>query len=244
MVKQQFSEFELLIIRSNNEVGTAVLLVLAWIAASDGTIDEKEAKRLSEISKASKHEHEIKPLLRLVQTRDIKSLQLACEIIARYFVGERAKLFLEMAIGMAIADGYLLPTENHILRFLADLLGINRTQLNTLFVELTDQEIPAPSDVSSSQYWKRREQTNSNSRRDSKGKGQQRSNSGGKIAQAYAVLGLENGATKQEIQKAYRRLAQAHHPDKFSSLGEESVAAATTTFQRINEAYEYLVKYA
>ncbi|MCY3819438.1 MAG: J domain-containing protein [Gammaproteobacteria bacterium] len=61
---------------------------------------------------------------------------------------------------------------------------------------------------------------------------------------AYAVLGLEKGASKEEIRQAYRRLAQVHHPDRFSSLGEESVAAGTSTFQRINEAYAYLVRYA
>ncbi|WP_405418779.1 hypothetical protein [Marinobacter flavimaris] len=42
----------------------------------------------------------------------------------------------------------------------------------------------------------------------------------------------------------YRRLAQIHHPDRFTALGEESVAAASQTFVRIREAYEYLVKYA
>jgi len=44
VVKQNFSEFELIVIRSQNELGTAVLLVLAWIAASDGSVDEREAK--------------------------------------------------------------------------------------------------------------------------------------------------------------------------------------------------------
>jgi len=245
VVNQNFSEFELIVIRSQNELGTAVLLVLAWIAASDGSIDKSEAKQLSEISAASKHGHEVEPLLRLVKHHDIKAIQLACEIVASHFRGEKARLFLQMAIGMSIADGYLLPTENHILRFLADLLAVDSIGLNSIFEEVTGRGIPDPSDISSSGYWRSREQarakSNQQSGREEKAKSRAHS---GKSAQAHAVLGLEPGASKEEIRKAFRRLAQVHHPDRFSSLGEESVAAATTTFQRINEAYEYLVKHA
>lgn len=245
MAEQNFSEFELIVIRSQNELGTAVLLVLAWIAASDGSVDEGEAKQLSEISVASKHGHEVEPLLRLVKSHDIKAIQLACEIVAHHFRGGKARLFLEMAIGMSIADGYLLPTENHILRFLADLLAVDSVGLNSLFEEVTGRGIPDPSDISSSGYWRSREagQTKSDqkSSREEKATSAPRSS---KSAQAYAVLGLEPGASKEEIRKAFRRLAQIHHPDRFSSLGDESVAAATTTFQRINEAYEHLVKHA
>lgn len=245
MSEQNLSEFERIVIRSQNELGTAVLLVLAWIAVSDGSVDEKEAKQLSEISAASKHGHEVEPFLRLVKDHDIKAIQLACEIVARHFRGERARLFLEMAIGMSIADGYLLPTENHILRFLADLLAVDSVGLNSLFVDVTGRGIPDPSDISSAKYWRKWERDRSKSGHDSDKEDSARSSPNtNRATQAYAVLGLEFGASKEEIRKAFRRLAQVHHPDRFSSLGEESVAAATATFQRINEAYKYLVKHA
>jgi len=243
--EQKFTEFEFIVIQSEDELGTAVLLVLAWMAASDGSIDEKETRQLSEISAASKHGHEIETLLRLVKNHDIKALQLACEIVARHFRGEKAWLFLEMAIGMSIADGYLLPIENHILRFLADLLAVDNAGLNSLFIEVTGRSIPDPSDISSANYWRDREQAKSKSNQSSGREERARSTPRtDRAAYAYAVLGLEFGASKEDIQKAYRRLAQVHHPDRFSSLGEESMAAATVTFQRINEAYEHLVKHA
>lgn len=245
MAGQNFSEFELIIIRSQNEIGTAVLLVLAWIATCDGSIDEKEAKQLSEISAASKHGHEIDPLLRIVKSRDIKAIQLACEIITRHFRGEKAGLFLEMAIGMSIADGYLLPMENHIIRFLADLLLVDCKELNALFFETTGREMPAPSDLSSATYWRDKDKTKSESNQNSDREEKRRTKvDSNKSAQAHSILGLEIGASKEEIRKAFKRLAQIHHPDRFTSLGAESVAAATATFQRLNEAYEYLVKHA
>ena len=41
----------------------------------------------------------------------------------------------------------------------------------------------------------------------------------GKALGAYAVLGLDDGASKEEAKKAFRRLAQVHHPDRCSPLG-------------------------
>lgn len=240
MTDHAFTDFEQLILNSKNQLGTSILLVLAWIASSDGHIDAQEAKQLSEISAASKHGISVQPIIRLAQKRDIEALQLACEIVASDFVDEKALRFLEMAIGMAIADGRLLPSENHILRFLADLLGVSNSSLNEIFINVTGRAIPFPSDVSSAEYWRERDNGNRRSDHSTSDKADHPS----KAIAAYATLGLEPGASKEAIKQSYRRLAQIHHPDRFTALGEESVAAASQTFVRIREAYEYLVKYA
>jgi DnaJ-class molecular chaperone len=51
------------------------------------------------------------------------------------------------------------------------------------------------------------------------------------MANAYETLGVPNGASNEEIKKAYRRLASAHHPDKGGDTGK---------FQEIQSAYETL----
>ena len=48
----------------------------------------------------------------------------------------------------------------------------------------------------------------------------------------YKILGVERGASKDEIKKAYRSLAHKYHPDK--KEGDEE------KFKRINEAYQIL----
>lgn len=53
----------------------------------------------------------------------------------------------------------------------------------------------------------------------------------------YKTLGVERGASAEDIKKAYRRLALQWHPDRHPA-GER--AAAETTFKRISEAYEVL----
>jgi hypothetical protein len=50
----------------------------------------------------------------------------------------------------------------------------------------------------------------------------------------YKILGLEPGATEEQIRKAYRELAKMYHPD----LNDSS--QATDFFVRLNQAYQVL----
>ena len=51
----------------------------------------------------------------------------------------------------------------------------------------------------------------------------------------YAVLGLEKGASDDEIKRAFRKLAIKYHPDKNQGNKE-----AEEKFKEINEAYQVL----
>ncbi len=48
----------------------------------------------------------------------------------------------------------------------------------------------------------------------------------------YDILGIQRGASEDEIKKAFRRLAHQHHPDKAGGNAER--------FKQINEAYQVL----
>jgi len=56
----------------------------------------------------------------------------------------------------------------------------------------------------------------------------------------YEVLGIREGATVEEIKRAYKELVKKYHPDQYrnnplSELAEEKL-------KEINEAYDYLMK--
>jgi len=50
----------------------------------------------------------------------------------------------------------------------------------------------------------------------------------------YEVLGVARGASEAEIKRAFRKLAQQHHPDVSADPG------ADLRFKEINEAYQVL----
>lgn len=52
----------------------------------------------------------------------------------------------------------------------------------------------------------------------------------------YAVLGVPRGASKDDIKRAYRRLAKRFHPD----LNKDDPKAAEEKFKEVSEAYEVL----
>ncbi|RJQ60518.1 MAG: DUF1232 domain-containing protein [Desulfobacteraceae bacterium] len=58
----------------------------------------------------------------------------------------------------------------------------------------------------------------------------------------YALLGIQRGASAQEIKQAYRKLANQYHPDKVHHLGEEFKALAEKRFREIEAAYRKLTK--
>jgi len=51
----------------------------------------------------------------------------------------------------------------------------------------------------------------------------------------YRILGVSRGASREEIRKAYRRLARRHHPDR-----NEGDPACEERLKEINEAYSVL----
>lgn len=58
-------------------------------------------------------------------------------------------------------------------------------------------------------------------------------------SEALHILGLNEGATQQEIKEAYREAVQIMHPDKFAG-NKKLQARATEQFKYLQEAYDVL----
>ena len=54
----------------------------------------------------------------------------------------------------------------------------------------------------------------------------------------FEILGLEPGASRNEVKKVYHRLAAQFHPDSGRNLSEEQQYLSTEAFKKIKEAYE------
>lgn len=124
------------------------------------------------------------------------------------------RMFLEIQIATALADGNIDYTEERVLFRIADRLGFPRVFFERLIASVRAQQHFAD---------------------EQRGQGGHAS-----LEDAYDVLGVDAKATDADIKKTYRRQMSQHHPDKLVSKGlpEEMIKIATEKTQEIKAAYE------
>lgn len=120
------------------------------------------------------------------------------------------RMFLEIQVQAAFADGRLDPAENRLLSRLAEMLGFDERTLEQIInlVRGAAHAHQQPGRISE--------------------------------ADAYEILGVDPETPTAEVRKAYRRLLSQHHPDKLVSRGlpEEMVRLANEKTGEIRKAWE------
>lgn len=59
---------------------------------------------------------------------------------------------------------------------------------------------------------------------------------------ALSVLGLREGASREEIKRAFKQRAAKYHPDRVAHLGPELEELTSEKFKEIQDAYDYLMQ--
>ena len=62
------------------------------------------------------------------------------------------------------------------------------------------------------------------------------------ILAPWQILGVEADASREEIRKAFHKLAVQYHPDKVHHLGEDFQKVAHAKFMELQRAYERLIR--
>ena len=134
-----------------------------------------------------------------------------------------SQMLLEILIFSALADGKLDGNEERVLLNLSEQIGFSQQDYQRLVQMVLGQQHFHQTGSGSAHY---QQQTREEA-----------------LKEAYAVLGISNDATDNEVKKAYRRQMNQHHPDKLVSRGmpEEMVKLATEKTQEIKIAYELIV---
>ena len=222
------------------------LALLTWVASCDGRIAPREQALLDKIAESVDDVEDLAAIQEIVRLHHAQDLAIACKFLKTNLDRGGKRLLLQLAITMAIADGALSVGENHLLQFLADLLGVRPRTFARLFQQIAHRPFPQAGDPSSIEWWRQREsgqvaapsadpaiaEDTSEEERETEGPMTRRV--------ALSVMGLDEGATGEKIHLAYRRLAKARHPDRFSPLGPAAVATASEAFKRLHEAYAVL----
>ncbi|WP_243318723.1 J domain-containing protein [Geothrix paludis] len=148
-------------------------------------------------------------------------------------------LALRCALELALGSCSLPLSQNLVLRTVAEALGLEITELEAACRERTGAGLPPLWDPSRPEAWPA-----AGAGRPGPKAGTGAPGEGGRIAwiKALALLGLEEGATKEEIRRAFHRISKVHHPDHYAAHGIEATHEAELAFRRIREAYDFLMQ--
>ncbi|MBR9726413.1 co-chaperone DjlA [Shewanella intestini] len=124
------------------------------------------------------------------------------------------RMFLEIQVQMALHDGDLHKNEMAILTSIASELGL-MAQLKQIIANIQSEF----------SHHKASSQPHSMT-----------------VPEAYALLGVEESSSDQQIKRAYRKLMNENHPDKLVAKGlpEEMMALAKGKAQDIQSAYQLI----
>jgi len=132
------------------------------------------------------------------------------------------RMFLEIQMQEAFADGTLAVSEEKLLLHICSRLRISRFDYERLKIQRQAQQ---RFQGHSSSYTPKTPQKTS-------------------LQDAYSVLGLTPHASRVDVKKAYRRLMNQNHPDKLVAKGlpEEMMRLAKEKTQKISKAYNTIQK--
>ncbi|OVE81284.1 hypothetical protein BVY04_03590 [bacterium M21] len=248
MYRIRTTKLSKLLAESKDRKGICIQLLLTWLMSADGNVTDKELDFFDDAAPPAGDESYLEEFLFMCEDGKYLEIQLACEYLRRHLSQRNAREFVRLAIGMILADGRFTYMERYILELYCDMFEISHEELCQLFHDVKGVDLPELGNPGAKEWWVRHERDYLRRRERRRAQTQ----SGYPVAtaadrraaiqaRAYAILGLPQGASREDVRMTFRRLAQIHHPDRFHRLGPEAMQVATETFNRIKRAHDYLL---
>ena len=205
---------------------TATFSVMGHIAKADGRVTTEEISLANRVMKEMALTSDMRTTaINLFQQGKQADFPLD-DVLAQFYKEchqriDLIRMFLEIQLQEAFADGILSVSEEKLLLHICSQLRISRFDYERLKIQLQAQQ----------RFKGRGSYTKNTPQRTS-------------LLDAYGVLGLSPSASKAEVKKAYRRLMNQNHPDKLAAKGlpEDMMRLAKEKTQKISKAYETIQK--
>ena len=199
----------------------ATFAVLGYLAKSDGHVTQNEIRVAESVMRRFSLNDEMKreaiaqfnhgkqPGFDYIEA--VNELKRVC-----WLKPSLLRVFLELQIQIAYADGRLSPGTRSALKKIFAALGITGMSFD---------------------QFERQYQTGQNYQRHSQGPDRDPRK---QLHDAYELLGVSKDVSDNELKRAYRRKMSKHHPDRLIAQGvpEEMIKVATQKTQQIKSAYE------
>lgn len=126
------------------------------------------------------------------------------------------QMLLVYLIVMALSDGSIVSSEEHLLISIAHHLGYDEAAFRHMLDMVLNQSHFAAGQATSATS----------------------------LEDAYKALGVSKNSTDQEIKHAYRKLMSQYHPDKLMGQGlpEDMIAVATEQAKEVQVAYDLITR--
>lgn len=230
------------------ELANCVKLLLLWVAASDGKLEETELEFASAQFPDDGGTITTSDFLAVIRSSDLSTIEKAIRTVVHESRELRVAL-LDLAITMSMADRDIAISENHILRFYADALHLGPEILQKRFQSITGNALAEPGNPSDQAWWDQLEQRESDvsqhltspaDRKPDSSAAPGSASAAMTFSQARSVLGVSLNATQADIENAYQGLAGIFQVDRVEAMGEAAVSVAHARFRKIQEAYRLL----
>ena len=230
------------------QLAACVKLLLLWVAASDGQVDESELDFASSNFPETEDTIATSDLLAVIRANDLHAMERAIRAVTEQS-RELRTAFLDMAITMAMADHEIAISENHILRFYAEALYLGVGMLEKRFQAISGSALSEPADPGNPDWWKKHQAEIQDPIESSEsGKSDERENaissepahSKMTIEHARELLGVGADANQVEIERAYRGFAAIFQVQRVETMGSAAVSVASRQLKKIEEAYGLL----
>jgi DnaJ like chaperone protein len=222
--------------RAQTAFFTATFSVMGHLAKADGRVGPEEIRVASRLMDRMGLEPGLKRAAREL-FRQGKAPDFPLDGVLAQFRRECGpardlfRVFLEVQMEAAWADGAVDAREQRILRRIAAHLGFEEAELAS--IEHLVRMSMAHARSGGGPGW-------AGGRRAGGGSGPGPSRPARSLEEAYAALGVRRDAPDEEVTRAYRRMVSRHHPDKLVSKGlpDEMIQIATRRTAEIRAAYE------
>ncbi|AQW85921.1 DnaJ-like membrane chaperone protein (N-terminal terB-like domain) [Campylobacter pinnipediorum subsp. caledonicus] len=214
--------------RVNFKEANYLIALLAKVAKGDGRVHELEARIISETITDMSYQTGIdRDEFKKIFNKEKECISDAYDVARRY--KDEFRLNRQVAIAritfflnLAYIDGDFAPSEQKIIKEIANGFGIDDDLLDTIIYRFDTF-------YRSQQRYRQNRYNNSSRSNDTQNK---------KLP--YEILGVSKDSDFKDIKKRYRELVKKYHPDILMGQGEsdEVIEKSTKKLQEINEAYE------
>ncbi len=212
----------------------AIEFLIYWMAYSDERYSPELKKKIFELKNPGDHEL----IKRWTLKQDVHAFAGNLQWLQYNLSTEQHEQIINLLMALLVSENALTPSQNTLLRFLADAFGLGAQRLDALFQSGFAHPLPPLPALDNPDWWKRQSADNLK-RWDARSVSRQRSEIRYRVA-----LGLPFGEEldSESIMASFKRAARRCQPERFNRLSSREQNLVAKQLEKYELAAESLLE--